>query len=367
MKNNYSITFFLCLMLIFSFSAYAQLNTPRASQQAKVSQRVGITDITITYSRPSVSDREVWGKLVPYGMNNLGFGTANESPWRAGADENTVIEFSDDVKIEGKSLEAGKYGFHIIVNEDETATLIFSNNSSSWGSYFYKPEEDALRVDIKTKEIPNTNLLTYSFNDVDANSTIGSLNWEKKQFPFKVDVDVPSIVLANIRKDFNGQAGFQRQNWEQAANYALNNGGDLEEALVWIDAAIADQFFSQKTFNNLQIKSNILSKLGRNDEATAIMDEALTYATVFEIHQYGRTLIAQGEKDKALEVFKINAKTNKDTWPVNYGLARGYSANGNYKTALKHLKLALNKAPDEANRGFIKSNILKLENNEDIN
>lgn len=367
MKTNNLTTLFMCLLLSLSMSTFAQLDAPRGSQKATVSQRIGITDVYIKYSRPSVNDREIWGKLVPFGMNNLGFGTAKESPWRAGADENTIIKFTNDVKIEGQPLKAGKYGFHIIVNEDDTATLIFSNNHSSWGSYFYEPSEDALRVKVNTTTIPHTELLTYSFINVDATSAVVALQWEKKQIPFKINVDVPAIVLANFRNEFKGQAGFQRQNWEQAANYALNNGGDLNEALGWIEGAISGQFFSQKTFNNLQIKSQILEGLGKKDKASKTMDEALTYATVFQVHQHGRTLIGKGKKDKALEVFKWNAEKNKDTWPVHYGMARAYSALGDYSKATGHLKKALANAPDEASKGRVQANLDKLKKGEDIN
>lgn len=354
-------------MLTFSFSTFAQLNAPRGSQLATVSQRIGITDVHIKYSRPSVNNREVWGKLVLYGMNNLGFGTAKESPWRAGANENTIIKFTDDVKIEGQPLKAGKYGFHVIVNQNDTATLIFSKDNKSWGSYFYVPENDVLRVNVNTNTISHTELLTYNFIDVDANSAVAALQWEKKQIPFKIEVDVPNVVLASFRDEFKGQGGFQRQNWEQAANYALHNGGDLNEALGWIEGAIAGQFYSQKTFNNLQTKSQILSKLDKDEEAEAIMDEALNFATIIQIHQYGRTLIGQGKKEKALEVFKLNANNNKDTWPVHYGLARGYSALGDYKKAKKHLRKALTNAPDEASKGRVQSNMDKLSKGEDIN
>ncbi|WP_298533862.1 DUF2911 domain-containing protein [uncultured Algibacter sp.] len=359
--------FLMCLILALSLNTHAQLKTPQGSQKAKVSQVVGISHVTIKYSRPSVKEREIWGKLVPYGMNNLGFGTAKESPWRAGANENTTIQFSDDAQVEGKAIKAGKYGFHIIVNNDDTATLIFSNNNSSWGSYFYNPAEDALRVDIKTKEVAHTELLTFDFIEVGANAAVVALNWEKKQFPFKVEFAVSDIVLASFREELRGQQGFQRQNWETAANYALNNGGDLNEALGWIDGTIAGQFYSQKNFNNLQIKSQILAKQGKKAEAGALMDEAMEYATIFQIHQYGRTLIANGEKDKAMEVFKMNAKNNKDTWPVHYGLARGYSALGDYKKAKSHLEIALNNAPNDASKGRVQDNIAKLEKGEDIN
>jgi hypothetical protein len=129
MKRINTIAVLLCIL--FSFNVTAQLKTPNGSQKAKVSQRVGITDITIKYSRPSVNGREIWGKLVPFGYNNLGFGTATEAPWRAGADENTTITFSHDVKVEGKPVKAGTYGFHVALSAEGKATIILSNDSTS--------------------------------------------------------------------------------------------------------------------------------------------------------------------------------------------------------------------------------------------
>ena len=369
MKQLYlkSVGLFSLALLLFSTPGMAQLNLPSGSQLAKVSQRIGISDVTVTYSRPSVNGREVWGNLVPYGMNNLGFGTAKESPWRAGANENTTIAFSDDVKIEGKDLAEGIYGLHMVIKEDGGATIIFSKNHTAWGSYFYEPSEDVLKVDVKTRNVAHTEQLTFEINEVSATSATVALNWEKKQIPFKVEVDVPTIVLTDIREKLQNSPGFNRQTWEQAANYSLNNGGDLEEALGWINGAIAGQFFSQKNFNNLSIKSGILTKQGKTDEANAVMDEALLQASVLETHGYGRQLIAQGQKERAMEVFKLNAKKNKGQWPVDFGLARGYSTTGNYKSAIKHLKVAAGRAPDQPNKDAIAGFLAKLENGEDIN
>jgi tetratricopeptide (TPR) repeat protein len=369
MKQLYQRSMLLSLLGAFMFcsQAIAQLDLPRGSQMAKVSQRIGITDVTIVYSRPSVNDREIWGALVPYGMNNLGFGTAKESPWRAGANENTVIKFSDDVSIEGQALKAGKYGLHMVVREDNTATIIFSNNHGAWGSYFYEPEEDALRVDVSMKDISHVEQLTYSFNDVDATSAVASLNWEKKQIPFKIEANVTEIVMADIRQKLQDTPGFSRQSWEQAANYALNNGGDLDQAMNWIDAAIDGQFFSQKTFNNLSIKAQILAKQGNSAAADALMQEAMPLGTVFQVHGYGRQLIGQGEHDKAMEVFKWNARNHKDQWPVNYGMARAYSAKGDHKNTVKYLKLAHDNAPAQVNKDRVAANLSKAEKGEAIN
>ncbi len=368
MSNIYTrVVTMVTFLLLVTFSVHSQITTPRGSQMATVSQTIGTSTVEITYSRPSVNGREIWGKLVPYGLNNLGFGTSTAAPWRAGANENTTITFSHDMKVEGKPIKAGTYGLHLEVKEGSKATLILSNNYSSWGSFFYDPAEDALKAEITTKETPFTEMLTFDFIDVKANTAVAALKWEKKAFPFTIEVPVSDIVLADIRNDMRGQTGFNRQTWEQAANYALNNGGDLNEAMGWIDNAIAGQFYSQKTFGNLQIKSAILAKMGKQAEAEKLMDDNLDMGSVFEVHQYGRQLIGAGNKDKAMKVFQYNAKKNKDTWPVNYGLARAYSAKGDYKTALKHLEKAHENAPNAGSKGRVAANIEKLKKGEDIN
>ena len=354
-------------ILLSTFSLEAQITTPRGSQATTVSQTVGTSTIDITYSRPSVNNREIWGKLVPYGLNNLGFGTSKAAPWRAGANENTTITFSHDVKVEGKPIKAGTYGLHIEVKENNSATLLLSNNATSWGSFFYDPAEDALQADITTTTVPHTEMLTFSFPTVTATTATATLAWEKKAFPFTIEVPVTEIVLSDIRNGMRDQPGFNRLTYEQAAGFVLNNGGDLEEALGWINSAIAGQFFSQKNFNNLQLKAGILNKMGNATEAMTTLAEAQELGTVLEVHQLGRQLITMGMKDKAVEVFEYNAKKNKGTWPVHYGLARGYSAKGDFKNAIKHLEKAHVNAPNPASKQRVAANIEKLKNGEDIN
>lgn len=363
-RKNLLCLFFISTLFLFAEPIEAQLNTPRGSQMATVKQRVGITDIYITYSRPKVNNREIWGKLVPYGMNNLGFGTAKESPWRAGANENTIIKFTNNVTIEGKSLKAGKYGLHMVIHEDGNADIIFSKNHTAWGSYFYNPEEDALKVSVKTEEAPHREFLTFEFVDVQPTETTAALIWEKKQIPFKIGVDVTNIVLADIRRKMQNQQGFSRQNWEQAANYAYLNGNNLEEAMSWINAAREGQFFSQKTFANAQIKAAILRKMGKESEAEKLMDDSMKLGTVFQVHGHGRALITQGKTDRAMKVFKWNASNHKNTWPVNYGLARGYEAKGDKKSALKYLNKALALAPAKVNKDRVQANIDRLKKGE---
>ncbi len=361
------LTLVVVIVLFSLFHSHAQINTPRGSQMATVSQTVGTSTIEITYSRPSVNGREIWGQLVPYGLNNLGFGTSTAAPWRAGANENTTITFSDDVTVEGIDVPAGTYAVFFNVHEGNTAHLILSKKHTAWGSFFYEADDDVVNVEINTTTVPHTELLTFGFPEVTATSATAALMWEKRSFPFTIAVPVTDIVLTDIRNSLENQPGFNRQTWEQAAAFSANNGGDLEEALGWIDAAIAGQFFSQKTFANLQIKAGILNQMGKQQEALALMDENMDVGTIIEVHQYGRQLIANGLMDKAMEVFEYNAQKNKDTWPVHYGMARGLSAKGDYKNALKHLEKALANAPNEASKGRVAANIEKLKNGEDIN
>ncbi len=352
-------------MLLFSTQANAQLKTPEGSQRAQVMQRVGITNITIDYGRPSVKEREIWGKLVPYGYNNLGFGTSTAAPWRAGANANSTIEFTHDVKVEGKDIKAGKYGLHIAVKEDEGATIIFSKDANAWGSYFYDEKDDALRVDVKTNDIPHTETLTFLFPRYEANSTIAALRWEKKEIPFKIEVNVKDIVMKGIKSDLRNSPGFTQSNWDSAANYAFN-AGELDQALEWVNASISGAFFSKETFSNLSLKSRILAKQGKMDDAMSLVDKAAKLGTASQVYQLGTGLIGQGQKDKALVILKNNVKNNNGAWPSNFGLARAYSATGDYKNAIKSINVAMTNAPERF-KPRLTGALEKLKKGEDIN
>ena len=350
----------MCVLLFVSLKASAQLTTPRGSQMASVMQRVGTTDITITYSRPSVNGREVWGKLVPFGMNNLGFGTSTASPWRAGANENTTITFTHDAKVEGKAIAAGTYGFHVNVKDTDNATIILSTDKDAWGSYFYDPDNDALRVDVKLKDIDYTELLTFDFDEVDKTSALAALKWEKKAIPFKIEVDVTKIVLDDIRSQFKGSTGFTSQNWEQAANFSLNNGGDLDEALIWINSALEGQFFSQKTFNGLVIKAQILQKKGDLGGFGSTMDEAAKLATPNQINSMGYAMIAAKDYDRALKYFNMNVKSDPNNANWYDSLCEAYKAKGNHKVAIKHFKKSLSLNPSANVKANSEKNLKEL-------
>jgi tetratricopeptide (TPR) repeat protein len=361
---------FLC----WGHYSFAQLNLPMAggSKKASVSEWIGVTKVTIDYGRPAVNGREgkIWGELVPYGFTNLGYGFLTPAPWRAGANENTVIRFEHDVKIEGKDLKAGDYGFHIALAENGEATLIFSTTSTAWGSYFYRPEEDALRVVVKTEKTSTSQeYLSYEFINQTNNTATVQLRWEKLAIPFKVEVDVTKNVVAGLRKQLLGLSGAMNtwQVWNEAAQYCANNNTNLEEALKWADYSLSAPFVGEKHFSNLATKAQILEKLGKGTEAQVIMKDAINYGTAQEIHYYARSLQGQKKTKEAIEIFKLNAQKFPNEWVVNVGLARAYSAEGNFKKALEHANIAAKKAPDEQNKKNLEGLIKKLEAGQDIN
>jgi tetratricopeptide (TPR) repeat protein len=370
--KNMTTIFVLALSLFYANESIAQINIPQpsSSKKASVSEWIGVTRITIDYGRPAVKGREgkIWGELVPHNFTNLGFGYNIPAPWRAGANENTVITFTSDVKVEGKDLMAGSYGFHIALAENGEATLIFSRNYTAWGSYYYKPEEDALRVTVKSeKKETLQEWLLYDFSNQTDNSSVVALTWEKLRIPFKVEVDLQKTTLASIRKELVSNKGFTWAAWNDAAMYCLTNNINLEEALTWADYSLNVNMVGEKRFANLSTKAMILEKLGKTTESQATMKEAMTLGNVQELHNYARQLQGQKKMKEAIEVFKLNAQRFPNQWPVNVGLTRAYSAEGNYKKALESAQLALKQAPDEGNKKNIENMINKLKEGKDVN
>jgi len=326
------------------------LDLPRASQHAVVTQRVGITDVTINYHRPLVNKRKVWGGIVPYGQ-----------VWRAGANENTTIKFSDPVTIEGKPLTAGTYGLHMIPGENEW-TVIFSRNSTSWGSFTYDQAEDALRVTVKPQATDFHEALAYDFDDVNPDSTVVTLRWEKVAVPFKVGVNTHEIVEANLHNQLRGLAQYAWDGWDDAANYLLQEKIDLEEALKYSDKSIQNE----ARYDNFMTKSRVLDALGRKDEATTVRDKALSMANAIQLHGYARQLQIAGKQSEAFAIFRDNAKKNPDQWIVHVGLSRMYSAQGDFANAAKEMNVAVAGAPD-GQKQPLQAFAKRLEAKEDIN
>ena len=357
--------------MLFTICAISQsLTTPPDghNKKASVTERIGITDVTIHYDRPGVKGREgkIWNGVVQTDFTDLGFGTSKAAPWRGGANENTTIKFSTEVTIEGKLLAAGTYGFFVAMGKGD-ATLIFSNNSTSWGSFFYDPKDDALRVTVKTEPLnESVEWLKYEFMNESDTSAVIALMWEKLKIPFKVEVDYPKTQLAMFRNELKSSKGFDVNTWVQAAQFAAANN-DLEDAEQWSDYSINGRFIGEKNFKTLSTKAMILEKEGKTAEADAQLKEALPLGSMQDLHNYGRQLITEKKPKEALEVFKLNAQKHPGDFTTNVGLARGYSANGDYKNALKYAKLAQPLAPNKVNKDAVDKMILDLSAGKDIN
>lgn len=360
--------------LLFLYTGtFAQLTTaPQGgNRKAMVSENIGITNITIQYGRPGVKGREgkIWGDLVHKGFADLGFGTSKNAPWRAGANENTVIEFTTPVMVEGKSLPAGKYGL-FIAYDPEASTLILSKNYTSWGSFFYDDKEDALRVTIKPVPLDKSvEWLKYEFlHETDSSATI-ALAWEKLMFPFRVATDHINLQLESFRRELRSDKSFNVgwQTWNQAANYCIVNNVNLEEALAWSEHSISGPFIGQKNFNTLSTKAQLLSKLNRPAEAEAAMKEALPMGSANQIHAYARQLLQQKKSKEAFDAFKLNYDKNPNTFTTNVGMMRGYSALSNYKKAVEYAQKALPQAPDKLNKDNVERMLKMLQEGKDVN
>jgi len=372
MKRNISSITVLMVLLMLPIISFAQLTTAPngGNKKASVSEQIGVSKISIDYSRPGVKGREgkIWGtQIAHYGLVNLGFGPAESSPWRAGANENTVITFQNDVEVEGKDLAAGSYGLHMILGETET-TVVFSKNYSAWGSFFYMPSEDALRVTVQNETLAmSVEWLTYSFIRQTANSAVIALDWEKRRIPFKVEVDINATQLASFKKELQGPLGFDHKGFVQAAQYCLQNNYELEQALKWAEIAVSAVYIGEKNFTTLSTKAQVLEKLGRLDESKMVMKEALPMGSINEIHMYGRQLLMQKKVKEAFEVFEMNYKNDPKSFMTNFGFARAYSAKGDFKKAEKYMKNAVNLAPDKPSKDQSEAMLQMVKDKKDIN
>ncbi|MFC2125327.1 DUF2911 domain-containing protein [Bacteroidota bacterium] len=355
--NTFVISLFVVALPILALGQNITLPPSGANQKSKVIQYMGLVEAGFIYNSPDITgpngeDRKgkIWGELVPWGMVNLGFGSAKESPWRAGANENTIFYVSHDIQVEGKDLPSGKYGFFITPEESGSWTIIFSMNHASWGAYFYDPAEDALRVTVVPEECEYNEWLTFGFDDRQLGSCVVYLKWENIKVPIRLKVpDINEIYLTEIRNELRNAKGFTYQSWIAAAQFCVSNNINLKEALVWAENAITMPYIGVENFTTLQTKAQVLAALERTKEADEVMDQAVNHktATVQNIHFYGRSLLAEGKNDKAMEIFKKNKKLHpEDNFTTNVGLARGYSTIGDTKKAIKYWELAISNIPE---------------------
>jgi tetratricopeptide (TPR) repeat protein len=322
-----------------------ELPAPLPSQYASVAQTIGISEVQVTYHRPGVKGRQIWGTLVPYG-----------EVWRAGANENTTISFSTPVIVGGKTLPKGTYGLHMIPAKGEW-TIIFSKNSTSWGSYFYKESEDALRARVQPQPDEFHEWLQYTFSDLSDSTATLVLAWEKLRIPISLKFDTRALVFANARDSFlRGSAGFTWQGFNQAALYCAHNDIDLTQALAWADESIK----MNENFNNLWTKAAVCEKMGKAAEAAPLRERALKLATESDINSLGYAYLNSNKTKEALELFQKNAKDHPDSWNAFDSLGECLEKSGDKNGAISNYEKALKLVGDERNKARIQKTIAEL-------
>ncbi len=336
MKKILLVPLLITLLII---RAHSQITfPPDANKKASVSENIGNTTVKVDYSRPEVKGREgkIWGSLVHYGFADLHYGTSKAAPWRAGANENTTIDFSTEVSIEGKPLPAGKYGFFIAMGT-EKATLVFSKFNTAWGSFYYDAKDDALRVDVPVLKLnESVERLKYEFDQQTENSAMLSLQWEKVKIPFTISVDIQKLQIESFRREFNSGIFYRFwQNMHMAANYCLVNNINLEEGLSWAERSI-NTFFGEANFLTLSTYAGLLEKFNRKKEADSLMKKAIPMATPLQLLMYGSSLNKMKNHQEAFNIFKMNYEKNPKDNYANLGMVMGYYFLENKKEAIKY-------------------------------
>lgn len=323
------------------FNLHNPVTLPDKSQESMVRQRIGYTDISILYHSPATRGRSIWGDLVPYGQ-----------VWRAGANENTILTITDDVEIMGEVLPAGSYGLHLLPEKEEW-TFIFSKNHTSWGSYFYDAQEDALRVTVPVEKAPEyRDWMAFDFHQKDRGSASIFLTWGDLRAGFEMKTDIDQLALDNIRLQLRSDAYWEWFSWCQAADYCAQYEINTKQALEWIDRSIA----MQENFSNLDVKAKLLNQMGQKSAAEAIMARAIEVGVPLYLERYGRRLMRQDNNQEAIYVFQQAIKKDPSFWRAHFNLGNALEATGKMKPAQKAFKKALEAAPP-ANKGAIQSKI----------
>ena len=329
-KTNIIVT--LLLFVTVTVAQGQRLTMPEPSQDASITQRLGISDVTITYNSPGARGRKVFGGMIPY-----------KAVWRAGANENTTISFSHDAIVEGQNIKAGTYGLYMVPGKEQFQ-ILFSKFSKSWGSVLPTESEIVLKVSVSPKKIPFQEWLGFNFTDRSAKQLIAVLEWADVQVPFKIEFNTSQIIIENSIAELKGQAGFSGAGHMQLSAYCLQNNTHLDEALIWIEQSIA----RNKSFSNLRVKADLLSKKGQATAAKKLMEEAFSLGSGGELNSFGYSLLNDNNTEEAIKVFSFNIKKNANDiliWMYIDSLGEAYLKSGNKKMALKYYKKAKEKAP----------------------
>ncbi|WP_431121075.1 DUF2911 domain-containing protein [Flagellimonas flava] len=308
--------FSLCFALtgVLISSAQDMLVATKVSQRASITQRIGTTDVTVVYHSPSAKKRKIFGGIVPYDFVVDGV----EYPWRAGSNQNTTVEFTHDVKIQGQPLAKGKYGLHIFVKESEWV-FIFSKNSENWGSFSYKKDEDALRVTATPSTSPYQENLRYEFNNLQVQSTRLELKWSTISCGIEISVDVNANVLADLKvKEEKTVDDYIKI----AQLIVAEDPANVEEALSYVDKSLE----IGAEFRNTMLKSQLLAQQGKNAESKKYEDQALSLGKGFPYFYYYPLsyMLLEGDMQKTYELLSEMLQKEPNNWIANLAMGEYY-------------------------------------------
>lgn len=320
------------------------LDLPESSQAASVSQRVGLTDLSVTYHRPAVRERAVWGDLVPYG-----------EVWRAGANENTVLTLSTPARVGGALVPAGSYGLHMIPAPGEW-TLILSRDSAAWGSFFYDEAMDEARVTVRPGAAEFQEHLSYSFDDPTEDGVTLTMRWEKLAVPIPIEVDTAAVVGESLTRQLRGLPGFSSQSFARAAMWCASHNACLDKAATWADRAVG----MSRDFLTLRAQAAVLEAQGQNARAATLRDEAFTLATEAQMNAYGYELLMGGKVDEAIAAFRKNVADHPSSWNVYDSLGEALAVKGETGEAVTNYRKALSMVQDESHKARINKILAKL-------
>lgn len=343
---KYNRILFTALCLCMSSMAYAQFHSmkmPQPSPKVLETQRLGITDITVDYSTPATRGRNVWDNIIN-GSNDPNLA------WRAGANMNTRISFSTDVTINGNPLEAGSYGFHIDVKDDQY-TLMFAHHDNQWGSYYLDREEHVtLAVQVASEESPFSEQLDYEFIDRTDSTVVVALDWGEKRIPFTVGVDLNKTVIENFRYELLGANTYRWEAWNDAARWCLNRNTNLEEALAWADRSINggyNGFSANKNITNMTTKAQLLNRLGREEAFDQTIAELSNMdMNAGETNELTIFLLQIDKPSPALKILNAAVDQYPEAWYLKLNRALSHYFLNNTKSALKDLAALEDEAPE---------------------
>ncbi len=327
----------LSLVLLFVsldvIDAQPLMRAPQLSPRAVSAETFGVTDVEVSYHRPGVNGRHIFGGLVPYNV-----------VWRAGANENTTVTFSTPVMIEQKALPAGTYSLFFIPGQPQW-TVIFNRFTGGWGTYSYDAAEDVIRVKVTPQDAPMQERLLFTFDDGKADSVTLSLRWDKLRVPVRLTAETTKLTLDGMDQQLRSAMHWVPQAWREAAGYALRVN-ETERALGFINQSIA----IGADGSNLRTKARILEKKGDAAAAKELRDRAAALSPETAFMSTAYELIGAKKYDEAIASLTRYAADHPTSWRAYGALGLAFASKGERAKADQLFERAMQLSPSQSER-----------------